>query len=386
MRQAILLLSNHTDCVVLDRYKKLASEYGHKSDVFLLFDQTQTKYLSALSEFDNVFSFTLQGLLDSGYTALKDGFLGNCHYPVLEFHRQYPEYDYCWIVEDDVVFSGEWSVLFDAFVDDPSALVAASIRGYKDDPEWVWWDSLKYPESICPALDELYAAFIPIYRLSSRAMDCLENASKSGWRGHFEAVVPTVVSWNGLELCDMGGKGQFVKKGEEQRFYTEKTHTWVPLRVQKIVPNRIYHPMKEKIRKRTFKHNCVLVCTDDYICPSQWIMSDMEIDFDYHLLIRDFSFGKYYDDADFIYSRSGYKSEVIKDYLKNHEYLLDAYDYFLIIDQPLRMTAKQINGLFDEMRQEEREFSIVDMTMPCFRSDVMKSMLGDDKECSILFY
>ena len=148
MKQTILLLSNRTDYTVRDRYDKLVREYGEKADVFLLFDNSASIDKPELKYFERVYTFSVPELISEGYTALESGFLGNCHYPLLKFHKDYPEYDYCWVIENDVVFSGNWSVFLDAFVDDTSDLLTTKVRRYADDPYWFWWKSVKAPEGI----------------------------------------------------------------------------------------------------------------------------------------------------------------------------------------------------------------------------------------------
>lgn len=376
MKQAILLLTNRTDNTVRDRYIKLESEYWQKADVFLLFDNSASIEESELKYFGRVYTFSVPGLISDGYTALKDGFLGNCHYPLLKFHKDFPEYDYCWLIEDDVVFSGDWSVFFDAFVDDTSDLLTTKVRRYKDDSDWCWWESVKAPEGITLSTDELYASFNPIYRLSAKALECLDEEMRKGWLGHFEAIVPTVLARCGLIMHEISGKG----------FYTEDTHTWTTLRVQPTKPNMIYHPIKEKVSKKTYRKNCLLSVVGEHSCHKAWIYGDVERNYDVHLVVYDLSFGKHYNDADFIYGKAGRKAELIRDYFDNHEYLLVQYDYFFIIDEMSTMTAIQINELFDEMDNEKSDFSLVGMTMPCFRQDLMKQLLGDNPEKSALYF
>jgi hypothetical protein len=376
MKQAILLLTNRTDFAVRDRYKKLESEYGQKADVFLLFDNSTSNKNRELESFDRVYTFSVPELISEGYTALESGFLGNCHYPILSFHKDFPEYDYCWLIEDDVIFSGEWTVFFDAFIKDSSDLLAAKIRSYADNPSWYWWKSVKAPKEITLSSDELYASFNPIYRLSAKAIECLDEEMRKGWLGHFEAIVPTVLAKCGLIMHDMSGKG----------FYSEDTHTWTPLRVQPTKHNTIYHPIKEKISKKTYRKNCLVSVVGERSHHKAWISGDVERNFDIHLVVYDLSYGKHYDDADFVYGKVGRGVELIKDYFNNHDYLLDKYDYFFIMDEMSAMNAIQINDLFDEMSKEESEFSLVGMTMPCFRQDIMKQLLSDNPENSVVYF
>ena len=376
MKQAILLLTNKIDYAIRDRYDKLVREYGEKADMFLLFDNSFSVDNRELEYYERVYSFSVPELIREGYIALKDGFLGNCHYPLLKFHKDFPEYDYCWSIEDDVVFSGDWSIFFDAFVDDTSDLLTTKVRCYEDAPDWCWWKSVKAPEGIFLSAKELYASFNPIYRLSAKAIECLDEEMRKGWFGHFEAIVPTVLAKCGQIMRDMSGNG----------FYTENTHSWTPLRVLPMKPNKIYHPIKEKISKREYRKNCLLSIVGEQSCHKAWIYGDVERNYDIHLVVYDLSFGKHYNDADFVYGKTGRRVELIKDYFDNHSGLLDQYDYFFIIDEMSTMTAVQINDLFDELDKEKSEFSLVGMEMPCFRKDLMKQLLRNNPENSALYF
>lgn len=386
MKQAILLLSNRTDYAVRERYDKLVKDYGHKADVYLLFDATKGYDIQKLVDFEHVYLFDVNKMIDNGYTALKEGFLGNCHYPVLTFHKEHLEYDYCWIVEDDVIFSGNWSTLFDSFTDDSSDLIATKIRSFEDEPTWFWWRSIRAGEGITLNKNAMYACFIPIYRLSVKAIECLDIEMRNGWRGHFEGVVPTVLKKNGLTLRDMNGKGYGVDERVNLHFYSEDTHNWSPLHVQSFEKNMIYHPIKEKIGKQTYQRYCLLSVVGEHSKHIEWITGNVKRNYDVHLIVNDMSFGKHYDDADFVYGKTGRKVELIKDYFDNHKYLLNQYDFFFIIDEMCGMDVSQINELFTEMSQDNCEFSLVGLTMPCLRQDAMIQALEGNPETSIMFF
>lgn len=386
MRQAVMLLTNRTDYAVRERYHKLVNDYGRKADVFLLFDRSASMYCDELSGFERVYTFSVQGLLDDGYSALESGFLGNCHYPLLKFHKDYPEYDYCWVVEDDVLFSGDWSLLFDTFSDDPADLVAAYIRKYEDEPNWCWWSSVRVPEGVALSRDDLYASFNPVNRLSAKALECLEKEMRNGWRGHFEAVVPTVIAKHGMVLRDFGGTGRFVRNGDVGRFYMEKTHTWLPLSVQMMKPNMIYHPVKEKICGKSYRSNCLISIVGERSLHKLWMASGMERNYDVHLIVCDKSFGQHCEGADFVYGKMGGKIELLKDYFDNHKNYLEKYDYFFLMDEKSRMTVEQINSLFEKMREESSEFSLVGMTMPCFGRDMMKQLMDENPGSSLICF
>ena len=385
MKQAILLLTNRTDNAVISRYFKLVKDYGNKADIFLLFDNSSSYNISGMEVFERIYGFSVKGLMHEGYTALESGFLGNCHYPLLKFHKDNPSYDYCWLVEDDVEFSGDWSVLFDAFVHDSYDLVSTKIRTYADDPHWYWWDSVHAPDEV--SYDELYASFNPIYRLSAHALEILDAEMRRGWRGHYEALVATIIKRNGMTMCDMGGDGMFLSKEKHYCFYTESTHTWIPLMVQRWKPNMIYHPIKEKVLPNTTRRNCVLSVVGENSLHKKWLEGNVDRVFDVHLIVYDLSFRKHYDDADFLYGKSGRVVDLIKDYFMNHDSYLSLYDYFFIIDEMSPMTAVEINSIFEDMAKESSEFALVGMSMPCFHQSLMAQFLNNSTtDFSVVYF
>jgi hypothetical protein len=55
---------------------------------------------------------------------------------LLAFRKIKPEYDYYWIVEYDVEFSGHWSELFNAFADNTSDLLCSRVHRHETSPTW----------------------------------------------------------------------------------------------------------------------------------------------------------------------------------------------------------------------------------------------------------
>jgi hypothetical protein len=98
-------------------------------------------------------------------------------------------------------------------------------------------------------------AFLGVSRLSRSACETLDRAfTVDGWAGHDEVAVPTILRTYGLSLEDIGGDGEFVRPGNENRFYTNSPTrpllapgTFVcPPRVPDSLdqPGKLYHPVK----------------------------------------------------------------------------------------------------------------------------------------------
>ena len=212
--------------------------------------------------------------------------------------------------------------------------------------------------------------------MSARAMECLDIEMRNGWRGHFEALIPTIIVKHGLTKCDIGNDG----------VYTDETHTWMSLQVQPLVPNKIYHPIKEKALYDTDKKNCLISVVGEYSSKKTWLCERVKRNYDIHLIVYDSSFWKHYDNADFVYGKIGKKVDLIKDYFDNHECLLSQYKYYFVIDEDSQLDSMQINDLFDEMEKDNNEFSLIGLTMPCIRQDIMKQLMNENPRKSAIYF
>jgi len=144
-------------------------------------------------------------------------FPGNLEIAVLDFWFAHPDYDFYWLMEYDVWFTGDWSCLFDHFRTSDSDLLATNLARRTDIPQWNLWKSLE-PAADLP-LSEQIRGFFPFYRASPRAFETLREAYRLGWAGHYECTMPTVLNHKGLKIEDMGGDGEFVREENINRFY-----------------------------------------------------------------------------------------------------------------------------------------------------------------------
>ena len=168
----------------------------------------------------------------------------NVHFPVLYFFLNNQGYDYYWLVEYDVRFSGSWKYFFNSFQDVDADLITSRMWKYSDNPSWCWWKCIWHPRHFIP-LEERLSSFNPVYRISNRALQHLHNSHGDGWVGHYEVVVPTLLQNSGFKLVGIGGAERFVPPDQKDKFYTPKTFRWRP--VFKAVTgkvNKLYHPVK----------------------------------------------------------------------------------------------------------------------------------------------
>lgn len=173
----------------------------------------------------------------------------------LHFFRAHPEFAYYWFIEYDVRFSGEWQDFFSAFEQSDADFLSTSIRRASHDPNWMHWPTLHPPEGTHqPPMDEMLCSFMPIFRISHRGFQVIDQAYREGWTGHCEASWPTILYRAGCRLEDIGGDGEFVRPENRNRFYTNNPSD-VDLAPGSVVfrpvrwrtgagRNRLWHPVK----------------------------------------------------------------------------------------------------------------------------------------------
>lgn len=130
---------------------------------------------------------------------------GCAHFPLMWLARK-QNLAFYWLVEDDVVYSGSWMDFLNLFEHDRTDLLCSHVSGPRDIPHWPMWHTLKAPAAALAGTDGFSLAtkcFLPIYRVSSRALDVILDYQRSGWAGHFECLVPTIAKAAGLSLDDL---------------------------------------------------------------------------------------------------------------------------------------------------------------------------------------
>jgi hypothetical protein len=63
---------------------------------------------------------------------------------------------------------------------------------------------------------------LPVLRISKRFADFYASEVARGWRGHFEALYPTLALANDFAVEDIGGTGPFAESKRRGRLYTNK--------------------------------------------------------------------------------------------------------------------------------------------------------------------
>lgn len=401
MKQAVLYLTNKSNEWTLSAFHALEQSLQGMADVYFAYHQQGDVLPVSLQNIENLFVFTSDVLKELGYTPIERGRLmpGSNHFPLLKFYKENQGYDYYWLVEDDVRFSGEWKDFFGSFASCTSDFLSSVIETKAENPTWYWWTSLKTGNEVI-AEEKLLKSFNPIYRLSSQALVCIDAHLRIGWMGHYEVLLPTLLYNKGFFLEDFGGEGTFVRPENNAKFYDDTS-----MRIAPVLPddrkNYLFHPVKEeKVRlDGAYKKNAVFVPVGKDSLHRQLLKGDA--DFDLHLLIYDGSYNKFCNDSDFVACDAGYKMDMTCRYLHRHPELFEKYEYFFLLDDDIVISTEDVNRLFSMMREYQlkiaqpslvmsyytykhtafhpfyilRYTNFVEMMMPCFSRDALKAVL-----------
>jgi glycosyltransferase involved in cell wall biosynthesis len=173
-----------------------------------------------------------------------------------------PDFDHWWFVEYDTDFSGDWRVFFSRFEDCQADLLGTTIYPRTLDPRWFFWPDLATPPGVSPAAH--VRGFFPVVRFSRRFAETYRAQVDNGWRGHFEALYPTIALFRGLRVEDIGGAGPFVPECRRGLWYRNtyddvglspgtfrfapvvSTHYFSPRNDDLSEPDRLWHPIKTR--------------------------------------------------------------------------------------------------------------------------------------------
>lgn len=401
MKQAVLYLTTKSNEWTLSSFHALEQSLQGKADVYFAYHQQGDVLPVSLQNIENLFVFTSDVLKELGYTPIERGKLvpGSNHFPLLKFYKENQGYDYYWLVEDDVRFSGEWKDFFGSFASCTSDFLSSVIETKAENPTWCWWTCLKTGNEVI-AEEKLLKSFNPIFRLSSQALACIDAHLRIGWMGHYEVLLPTLLYNKGFLLEDFGGEGTFVRPENNAKFYDDTS-----MRIAPVLPDDrksyLFHPVKEeKVRQDgSYKKNAVFVPVGKDSLHRQLLKGDA--DFDLHLLIYDGSYNKFCNDSDFVACDAGYKMDMTYRYLHRHPELFEKYEYFFLLDDDIVISTEDVNRLFSMMREYQlkiaqpslvmsyytykhtafhpfyilRYTNFVEMMMPCFSRDALKAVL-----------
>lgn len=245
-KQAILIVTNRISKDVIKRYHQLTKAVAKSGDVFVLYHTDNIKIPEQFREI-KIETFTDKILSDLHYKPIRETLVpGSNHFPVLNFFLSHPDYSHYWCIEDDVAFSGNWTDFFENVSLHPDYdFITSHIRRYADLPVWPWWKTLAGHQGKLNK-NEMLNSFNPIYRISNKALQHIDVCLKSGYTGHHEVLLPTVLKKAGFKIADFATVDNHVTT--VLSLCTLGTMRWKPVFLfPSNKKNKLYHPAKSKV-------------------------------------------------------------------------------------------------------------------------------------------
>lgn len=259
---AVLFLTHFVNSGVVRRFRRLERELAGRHDVVLgvdLISSPAHRRVTGDLVGERLFVFDTELLKRLPYARASDPWPGRSVVPgyvdlvTQLFARLHPAYERIYLVENDVVWTAHWRSLFDVLDESPADLLGTNSFNALEYPAWNNWPSLETPDAALPP-ERRVRFLLAFCRYSRAALRAAEAAYARGWRGHFEALVPTAAVAAGLSVEDIGGEGPYVRPGNERRFYWSERMTSADLQTGCFVwrPNQrpggprpwLWHPVK----------------------------------------------------------------------------------------------------------------------------------------------
>ena len=252
-RQVFLFQTHYVVDEIRAEYAKVARSVAGLGPVKLLHHDTTGEGLEWPA--NECFIVTEESLTALGYQRVGTQWMpGHVFFPLMQFYLANPDYDYYWLIEYDVRYSGEWDEFFGAFSGTDADLITAHVYPYAVQSDWLWWHLDHPTKSIAP--EGRLRSFNPVKRMSRRALQVIHECLREGWVGHQEVLIATLLFQRGLRIEDIGGSGPFTPAERKNRFFRsprqnsqghlrEETHRFRPaFPAVGDEPATIYHPVK----------------------------------------------------------------------------------------------------------------------------------------------
>lgn len=193
---AILFLTDKPYDTIKARYEKLKSESGE--DVYLIMTNRDN-----LTEGEKIMLYEHQYYRQMGYTPFNEEKMvpGSTYFSLLHFWRSHLAYQYYWLIEDDVLYEGDWNNFFSEFSHNHADFISSYFTHFHHAPDWYWWNDINIKNPV--GNEYKIRTFYPVCRLSFPALVYLDERLKSGDYGHGEVLVPTLLSLKGFTFYDI---------------------------------------------------------------------------------------------------------------------------------------------------------------------------------------
>jgi hypothetical protein len=195
---SICYLTNNKNTLEMERRYKLLPK---NTNNFLIFDNsTNLKYNSDIQTF--IFDFDLSKISKSPSPFHKKTIHRFTYICLLYFYEKYPNYDYYWLLEDDLLFNGDFSLFFNETNKlNQDLLIGFGHYKHKESNKTWYSDEMNRIFGGFEHDFPLAGGFIGIQRWSNRFAKLLyENTFEKGFYGYTESFPATLAYLNDMNI------------------------------------------------------------------------------------------------------------------------------------------------------------------------------------------
>ena len=213
---AVVYMSHRTTFDAMNRFATIVEQAGSSVVPYLLLDKRAPGIVEGWADFVternlarvNILHFDIDAVAQNlGIALMSAGSMvpGCCHFPLM-WLGSVASHNHYWLIEDDVLFTGDWGKLFCRGQDVSADLICCHLTTFNELPNWYWWPSLHVPVHAIhakPPSSFVLKGYLPLCRISSIALQRVLAGHREGWSGHSEALVPSILRYFGLQILDI---------------------------------------------------------------------------------------------------------------------------------------------------------------------------------------
>jgi hypothetical protein len=196
--RAALLLAHALDDVTLARWRDWRAGWAATHDARLVLTAPHRAAARALGLDDVVLVEPAEIFRPEHRPKSASGKIvpGNVDLVLLALRRRFPGWQFIVTGEYDVFLPTGFAAMRAADAASDADLIANQLRPQAEDPDWLHWGRIRPGPGDAEAA--LWAMLFPLARWSGRLLDALDAAYRHGWRGHYEATVPSIAARAGV--------------------------------------------------------------------------------------------------------------------------------------------------------------------------------------------
>lgn len=252
-KQVILFMTckqNFSDKLKKIIFDPLFNAIKDKYDLFICYN-TDCNNISLNIDNVNVFYVHIDDLIRKykkisyGFGPMLNSFFNN-FYMLYEFYEKNPNYEYYWVIEDDVLFNGDWNKMFDTYVNNNDDLICSFYSTELQEDTHPLTEINGLLHKIYFTAKNFGIAFLPICRLSNRLINTTLN-SKIKYNAFQEYQIGTIVNENKFSVTLFDNFNRNIKYDDNSSYNSISYR--IPFTLYKellTINDIIIHPIKKE--------------------------------------------------------------------------------------------------------------------------------------------